>query len=171
MSKKGSFWADFKAFITRGNVIDLAVAVVIGGAFGKIVTGLVNYIINPFVGVFVKGGSLDALKTVLTPAVVEDGVVTTEEVAILWGAWIQTIVDFIIVALCIFAVLRVLMKAKEIVKAKEIAEAEEKAKADKAKADEEKAALEAKTKALEDAQLETAKLLGEIKTLLEKQSK
>ena len=47
--KKGGFWSDFKAFITRGNVVDMAVGVVIGGAFGKIVTGLVNYIINPCV--------------------------------------------------------------------------------------------------------------------------
>jgi len=169
MKKKiKTFWTDFKAFITRGNVIDLAVAVVIGGAFGKIVTGLVNYIINPFIGIFIKGGSLDSIKTVITAA---DEAAGVEEVAILWGAWIQTIIDFVIVAFCIFIVLRILMKAKNIVKAKELAAAEEKAKADKAKADEEKAALEAKTKALEDAQLETAKLLGEIKDILEKQSK
>ena len=163
-----TFWSDFKAFISKGNVIDLAVAVIIGGAFGKIVTGLVNYIINPFVGIFIKGGSLDSIKTVITPANEAEG---TAEVAILWGAWIQTILDFIIVAFCIFLILRILMNAKNKLKAKEIAAAEEKAKADKAKADEEKAALEARAKALEDAQLETAKLLGEIKDILAKQSK
>ena len=61
------FFADFKAFITRGNVIDMAVGVVVGGAFSKIVTGFVNYIINPFVGIFLKSGSLDSIKTVITP--------------------------------------------------------------------------------------------------------
>ena len=65
------FLDDFKKFIFRGNVVDMAVGVVIGGSFGKIVTGLVNYIINPFVGIFVKGGNLDSLKTVIHPAVAE----------------------------------------------------------------------------------------------------
>ena len=66
--KKSTFFKDFKAFISKGNVVDMAVGVVIGGAFGKIVTGLVNYIINPFVGLFVKSGSLDSLKTVIHEA-------------------------------------------------------------------------------------------------------
>ena len=65
------FMGEFKKFITRGNVVDMAVGVVIGGSFGKIVTGLVNYIINPFVGIFVKQGSLDSLKTIIHPAVEE----------------------------------------------------------------------------------------------------
>ena len=58
MSKKNgkkSLWTEFKEFAFKGNVIDMAVGVVIGGAFGKIVTGLVNYIINPFIGIFTKG--------------------------------------------------------------------------------------------------------------------
>ena len=53
-NKKSTFFKDFKAFISKGSVVDMAVGVVIGGAFGKIVTGLVNYIINPVVGLFVK---------------------------------------------------------------------------------------------------------------------
>lgn len=65
--KKSTFWADFKQFITRGNVLDMAVGVVIGGAFGKIVTGLVNYVINPFVGLFVKSGSLDGSRPSFIP--------------------------------------------------------------------------------------------------------
>ena len=102
-----------KKFIFKGNVIDMAVGVVIGGSFGKIVTGLVNYIINPFVGIFVKSGNLDSLKTIIHPAVPEvldeAGAVVTPavaEVAILWGTWLQTILDFLITALCIFVVLR-----------------------------------------------------------------
>ena len=172
MEKKGSFWADFKAFISKGNVIDLAVGVVIGGAFGKIVTGLVNYIINPLIGILTGGVSLDAFKTIIRAA---DEAAGIEEVAILWGAWLQTIIDFIIVAFCIFAVLRALMKGKEVLHAKEILEAELKAKADKEKADAEKKeaeeaakALEEKRIAVEDATLRSEKLLEEIKELLEK---
>ena len=67
--KKGGFWSDFKAFITRGNVVDMAVGVVIGGAFGKIVTGLVNYVINPCVSLLTDGTDLDNIKTVLRKGV------------------------------------------------------------------------------------------------------
>ncbi|MBO4792861.1 MAG: large conductance mechanosensitive channel protein MscL, partial [Clostridia bacterium] len=70
--KKGGFWADFKAFISKGNVLDMAVGVVIGGAFGKIVTGLVNYIINPVVSLLTGGVDLDSVKTVLKPEVLAD---------------------------------------------------------------------------------------------------
>ena len=174
MAKKGSFWSDFKDFISKGNVLDMAVGVVIGGAFGKIVTGLVNFIINPIIGLITGGTSLDLLKTVIKPAAVVDGV-EVAEVAILWGSWLQTILDFVIVALCIFCVLRAIMKAKDIVKAKEKAEAEKKAAEEKAKAEEEKkaaeeaaAALEAKRIAVEDATLRSEKLLEEIKELLAK---
>ncbi len=172
--KKGSFFKDFKAFITRGNVIDMAVGVVIGGSFGKIVTGLVNYIINPFIGIFMKGGSLDSIKTVITPAILDEaGEVTTPEVAILWGTWLQTIIDFLIVAFCIFVVLRVIMKAQKIMDAKKIAEAEakakeeeEKAKAAKEAADAAAAALAEKQAALDASVLAQEKLLCEIRDLL-----
>lgn len=140
---KGSFtfWADFKKFITRGNVLDMAVGVVVGGAFGKITTGLVNYIINPFVGLFLKSGSLDDVKTVITPAVLnEDGIATTPEVAILWGAWLQTIIDFLIIAFCIFTVLRVIMRIRNSLNDAEIKAAEEKAAKEKAEAEAAKAA-------------------------------
>ncbi len=141
---KSTFWADFKKFITRGNVLDMAVGVVVGGAFGKITTGLVNYIINPFVGLFLKSGSLDGVKTVITPAVVnEEGVVTTAEVAILWGAWLQTIIDFLIIALCIFTVLRVIMRVRNKINEDEIKAAEEKAAKEKAEAEAAKAAADA----------------------------
>ena len=172
--KKSSFFKDFKAFITRGNVIDMAVGVVIGGSFGKIVTGLVNYIINPFIGIFMKGGNLDTIKTVITPAVLDEaGEVTTPEVAILWGTWLQTIIDFLIVAFCIFVVLRVIMKAQKIMDAKKIAEAEakakeeeEKAKAAKEAADAAAAALAEKQAALDASVLAQEKLLCEIRDLL-----
>ena len=176
--KKSSFWADFKKFITKGNVIDMAVGVVIGGAFSKIVTGLVNYIINPFVGMFLKQGSLDDIKTIITPAVLDEaGEVTKAEVAILWGTWLQTILDFIIVAICIFIVLRIIMRAKNKLEEKEkaeeaakAAEAAEKAAAEKAVADakaaEAAAALAAKEEKLNEAILNQEKLLAEIRDVL-----
>ena len=178
--KKSTFWSDFKKFMTKGNVIDMAVGVVIGGAFSKIVTGLVNYIINPFVGMFLKQGSLDDIKTVITEAVVDaEGVVTKPEVAILWGTWLQTILDFIIVAICIFIVLRTIMRAKNRLEEKEKAEeaakakeAEEKAAAEKAAADakaaEAAAALAAKQEKLDAAILNQEKLLAEICEVLKK---
>lgn len=162
-----AFFKDFKAFITRGNVIDMAVGVVIGGSFGKIVTGLVNFIINPFVALFVKSGSLDSIKTVITPAVLDEaGEILTPEVAILWGTWAQTVIDFLITALCIFCVLRVIMIAKNKMEAKKIAEEKAKAEEEKAKADEAAAALAARQTALEEAQLSQAKLLEEIRDIL-----
>lgn len=130
MSKGKSFIQDFKEFALKGNIIDMAVGVVIGGAFGKIVTGLVNYIINPVIGAITGGVSLDGLKTVIEPAVTEGGEVVTEEVAILWGTWIQTIIDFIIVALCIFIILRAIIKSKEKIEAKKKKEEEEAAAAE-----------------------------------------
>lgn len=155
--KKSAFWADFKKFVTRGNVVDMAVGVVIGGAFGKIVTGLVNYIINPFVGIFVKHGSLDSIKTIITEAVyAEDGVtVVTPEVALLWGTWLQTIIDFLIIAFCIFIVIRIITKVQNTIKAKEL---EEKARAEaeaaaKAKADAEAAAAALAAKEAENQEL------------------
>ncbi len=98
--KKNSFWADFKAFITRGNVVDMAVGVVVGGAFSAIVTGLVNYIINPLIGLLSGGKSLDLLKTVIKEAYINDAGVEVPEVAILWGTWLQTIINFLLIARC-----------------------------------------------------------------------
>ncbi len=170
---KGSFFKDFKAFITRGNVIDMAVGVVIGGAFGKIVTGLVNYIINPFVGLFMSSGSFDSVKTVIHEAVMEGETVVTPEVAILWGTWFQTIIDFLITAFCIFIILRIIMTTKQALQKEEIekaaaAAAEEKAKAEAAEkaAAEAAAALAAKQAELEASTLRQELLLSEIKDLL-----
>lgn len=125
--KKGSFWADFKKFISRGNVIDMAVGVVVGGAFGKIVTGFVNYIINPFIGLFIKNGSLDSIKTIITPEVLDEvtGAVVVKEVAILWGTWLQTIIDFLIIALCIFVCVKIICSVQNKIKEKEIKAKEE----------------------------------------------
>lgn len=169
-AKKGGFWSDFKAFITRGNVVDMAVGVVVGGAFSKIVTGLVNYVINPCVGMLTNGSNLDDWKTVLKVGV--EATETSEavpEVAILWGTWIQTIIDFLLVAFCIFAVLRIMMNAKNKLEHKKLAEAEAAAAAEKEKAEAETAAQVAAAQAaadrqtaIENAILNQEKLLAEL---------
>lgn len=110
------FWKDFKKFAMRGNIVDMAVGVVVGGAFGKIVTSLVSDIIMPLIGKATSGVSLVDLKYVLTKAVVdaEDASIILEpENAILYGKFIQTIIDFIIIAFSIFLVLRIMMKFKK----------------------------------------------------------
>lgn len=107
-----SLLKEFKEFAMRGNVIDMAVGVIVGGAFGKIVTSLVNDIIMPGVGVITGGANFSEFKYVLQPEQV-DGVtkeVITPEVAITWGAFVQTVVDFLIMAFCIFLAIKVMNK-------------------------------------------------------------
>lgn len=100
-----SFAKDFKAFIMRGNVVDLAVAVVIGGAFGKIVTSLVNDIIMPPIGLLIGGIDFSKLKLVL-----QDSADPKKVVAIQYGAFINTVITFIIIALAIFVVIKLIEK-------------------------------------------------------------
>lgn len=158
---------DFKSFIARGNVLDMAVGVIIGGSFGKIVTSLVNDIINPFIGIFMKSGSLSDIKTLINEAVLDEtGAVVTPESAILWGTWLQTILDFIITAFCIFLIIRIFTKAREKVEAKKLAEEKAAAEAAKAAADEAAKAAAEKQAALDAAILQQAALLEDIKTLL-----
>ncbi len=121
--KLKSFANEFKEFIAKGNVLDMAVAVIIGGAFGKIVTSLVNDIIMPAVGILTGKVNFADLKYVITAA---DEAAGVAESAICWGAFIQNIVDFLIVALCIFIMLKIVlgMKTKlEALKKKEEEEA------------------------------------------------
>jgi large conductance mechanosensitive channel len=123
--KKSTFWSDFKEFISKGNVVDLAVGVVIGGAFKDIVNALVNNIIMPLVGLLTGGQSISELKYVIKEAVLDaEGAVIEAENAILYGDFIQKIIDFLIIALCIFVVLRVMMKTKEKLEAMRKKEAE-----------------------------------------------
>ncbi len=94
---------DFKEFAMRGNVIDMAVGVVIGAAFGKIISSLVDDIIMPLVGVVTGGINFTDYKFVIQQAVI-DG--QTQEVTMNWGSWVQTVVDFLIVAFCIFIAIK-----------------------------------------------------------------
>ena len=110
-----SFLKDFKEFAMKGNIIDMAVGVIIGGAFGKIVSSLVNDIIMPAVSVVTGSDGFTNMKYVITPAqeATAEGVAAVEEVAINYGLFIQNIVDFLIIALSIFIALRVIMKFKK----------------------------------------------------------
>ena len=92
---------EFKIFIAKGNVLDLAVGVVIGAAFGKITTSLVEDIINPILGLIIGGVDFTELKVVLKEAVGE-----TPEVAIKYGNFIQTLIQFIIIAWVIFLIVK-----------------------------------------------------------------
>ena len=105
-----NFAKDFKAFIAKGNVMDMAVAVIIGAAFGKIVTSLVNDIIMPLIGLLTGGKSIADLKYVITPA---DEAAGVEEAAIRYGQFIQNIVDFLIVARVICLVLKAFLAMKK----------------------------------------------------------
>ncbi|APH66478.1 Large-conductance mechanosensitive channel [Bacillus cereus] len=97
MRKAGDcMWNEFKAFAMRGNIVDLAIGVVIGGAFGKIVTSLVNDIIMPLVGLLLGGLDFSGLSFTFGDAVVK------------YGSFIQTIVNFLIISFSIFIVIRIL---------------------------------------------------------------
>jgi len=103
---------EFKEFSIKGNVIDLAVGVIIGGAFGKIVTSIVNDLIMPPIGLLVNGLDFKNIKVVLKEAIKEGDKVIKPELTLNIGNFIQTSVDFIIVSFCIFALIKVINKMK-----------------------------------------------------------
>ena len=98
---------EFKEFISRGNVVDLAVGVIMGGAFGKIVTSLVNDIIMPLVGAIIGGIDFTSLS------------ITIKDSKIMYGNFIQNIVDFLIIAVCIFIMVKLVNKLNNLHKKKE----------------------------------------------------
>lgn len=152
-----SFMSDFKKFITKGNVLDMAVGVVIGTAFNAIVNGLVKQIITPFVTYFTSGVSIDEWKYVLKEEVLDlEGNVEAAEIAIQYGLWIQTIIDFLIIAFTVFVAVRVIRNTERRLRAKELAEEAEAAAKKKAEEDA-KAAVE-KAAAAEKAAAEQAAL-------------
>ncbi len=98
--------AEFKEFIARGSVVDLAVGVVIGAAFGKVVTALVDGIIMPLVGALLGGASVSDWKYILKPESIDAAGTRIAEVAVRYGMVIQTIIDFMLIAFVIFMALR-----------------------------------------------------------------
>jgi len=110
--------AEFKEFVARGNVVDLAVAVVIGAAFGKIVTALVDGVIMPVISMASGGVSVADWKHVITPAQLDAaGKEVAAEVAIKYGMFFQTIIDFLIIAFVIFLFLKAYNRMRKPVEA------------------------------------------------------
>lgn len=98
---------EFKEFVSRGNVLDMAIGVVIGGAFGKIVSSVVNDILMPPIGLLFGGVDFTDLKVVLKPDQVNElGEVVQQAVTLNYGSFIQTVVDFLIIALSIFFMIK-----------------------------------------------------------------
>ena len=97
---------EFKAFAMRGNVVDLAVGVIIGASFGKIVSSLVSDVIMPPIGLAIGGVNFNNLKLVLKAATVDAAGVAVPAVSINYGTFLQTIFDFIIIALAVFSVIK-----------------------------------------------------------------
>ena len=124
------FFSEFKTFISRGNVVDMAVGVIVGGAFGKISTSLVNDVIMPAVSMLMGGVDFTAWKIVLKEAVMEMGadglmVETAPEVAIKYGSLIAVIVDFLIIAFSVFCMVKLINTMKEKAEALKKKEEEE----------------------------------------------
>ena len=137
---------EFKKFISKGNIMDLAVGVIIGGAFGKIVTSLVNDILMPIIGIIIGGIDFSNLS------------VNVLDAKIMYGTFIQNVIDFLIVAFCIFLFIKLINKITR--KDKKEAEKKAKAEAEKLAKEEEK-----NKKSLE------VKLLEEIRDLLKEKNK
>lgn len=110
---------EFKEFAVKGNVLDLAVAVIIGGAFGKIITSVVNDIIMPPIGVLVGGLDFKDIKIIIKEAVTANEKIIKPAVSINIGNFLQTSIDFVIVAFCIFVFIKMVNKLKDLKTTKE----------------------------------------------------
>lgn len=119
------FFNEFKAFIMRGNVLDMAIGVVIAGAFGKITTSLVNDLILPLVSWICGTRDMTALNVLVRPAVVnEAGEVVKEAITLGFGSFVGTVIDFLLIALVVFAIVKVANKAHDLAHKKEEEEKE-----------------------------------------------
>lgn len=112
------FMQEFKAFAMKGNVVDMAVGVIIGSAFGKIVTSLVNDIIMPLVGSLLGNVDFTTLNATLRQAVMDGETVVRPAVVLNYGNFIQTLVDFLIIALSIFCMIKAINRASELTRKK-----------------------------------------------------
>lgn len=108
MAERKGFFAEFKEFVARGNVVDMAVGIIVGGLFTAIVNSLVADILNPILGLLVGGTDFGSLKIVLRAATE-----TTEELAIRYGNLIQNILQFLLTALVLFVIVRTLNRMRD----------------------------------------------------------
>lgn len=124
---------EFKAFIMRGNVLDMAVGVIVATAFGKITTALINNILMPFIAWIFGTRDMTALNVVVREAVVNaEGVEEVAAITLGFGTFIAAVIDFILIAAVVFAIVKVFNKAHEKANAKKIAEEEAKKAAEEA---------------------------------------
>lgn len=107
------FVKEFREFISKGNVMDLAIGVIIGGAFGKIVNSLVADVITPPLGLLIGGVKFTELKLTLKKAVMEGDKVISEAVTVNYGVFLQTVFDFLIISFAIFTVIKALNNLKK----------------------------------------------------------
>lgn len=121
-NKKKGFFGEFREFIARGNVMDMAVGIIVGGAFQKIVTSLVNDIVNPIVGFFINGTEFAELSIILKPD--DPATEAIETVAIKYGQFLQTALDFLITAFVVFCLVKGINRLRE--KKEELLKAEQK---------------------------------------------
>ena len=182
--KTKGFWAEFKKFISKGNVVDMAVGVAVATAFTAIVTAFTKGFIAPILSLLSHDASLSDMKWVIRPEEAEvaaDGTKTilTPEVAILWGSFLQSIIDFLIMFIFLKIVMSVTKKAEKMrmeltgedkERAKAAAEAKAKEEAEKKAAEEAKAAAEAELAAEKARKARELELLEQIAASL-KESK
>ena len=147
---------EFKAFIMRGNVLDMAVGVIIATAFGKITTSLVNDVFMPFLSWIFGARDMTALNVVVREAVMDGDTVVKEAITLGFGNFVGAVIDFVLVALVVFAIVKTFNKAHEMAEAK-------KKKAEEAAAAEAEAAAE-----LEEPKPTTEELLAQILAELQK---
>ena len=108
------FFEEFKTFISKGNVMDMAIGVIIGGAFGAITSSLVADVVTPLLAVLFKSPNPDALNITLRAA---DGAAGTEAVVLGLGTFIGAVINFLVIALVLFSVIKAMNKAKELAEA------------------------------------------------------
>jgi len=113
---------EFKDFIARGNVLDMAIGVIIAGAFGKITTSLVNDVLMPFIGWICGSRDMTALNIVVREAVMDGETVVKEAITLGFGNLVGTIIDFLLIALVVFAIVKAMNSAKAKAEAKKKAE-------------------------------------------------
>ncbi len=121
--KKKSIFTEFKEFISRGNVVDMAVGVIIGGAFTKIVNSLVSDLIMPALGLLTGNIDFAELKIVLSEAVMDGETVVKEELAVRYGVFLDALLNFLLIAIAVFAMVKIIntirTRAEKLKKQKE----------------------------------------------------
>ena len=112
------FISEFKEFILRGNVMDMAVGVIVATAFGKITTSLVNDLFMPFISWLFGTRDMSALNLLVRPEVVQDGVVVQEAITIGFGNFVAVVIDFLLMSLVVFIILKLFNKARSLTEKK-----------------------------------------------------